>query len=155
MNLERSELSVEQLREIVGLDYRLLIAHQKATLEYLSQDGAISETLLEPDSFIPRKSFRGTETKISEKRQQELMRLCGNVALYDDEIEDSIDENKSVAAIIELKQKLPNDQCAINAFRACRSVAVLGIVLSQDTQSEAAHAPTKVGERSEPVQAVA
>jgi len=155
MDVERSELSIERLREIIGSDYRQLRTHQEATLEYLREGGGVRETLLEHDSFIPRKRFRDTGIEIHEKRYQELMKLCGNVALYNDEIEELVDENELVAATIELKRKLPDDQRAINAFRACRSVAILGVVLSQDAQDGAARAPMEDSEEEEIIQVVA
>lgn len=155
MDVERRELSIERLREIIGPSYRLLRTHQTATLERIGKDDNVKKDLLEPDSFIPRRHFRNTMIIVDKERHQELLWLCGNVALYDDKIEDAIDEDTLVATTLELKRKLPNDQRVINAFRACRSVAALGVVLSQDAKDGATRAPMEDSEEEEIIQVVA
>lgn len=136
MRADLRELSIDELAEIIGDEYEALRKHQRATIDYLRKDdGSFDFELLEADSFIPRKKFRETEAKVSDERYQDLLKLCGNTALYDDELEDAAQQNELLAEAIVIKQRLPDDQRAMNAFRACRSVAILGVTVEQQTAS--------------------
>ena len=136
MKADLRELAIDELSEIIGDDYEALLAHQRATLKHLKKDDdSLSLDLLEVDSFIPRNKYRDTQTKVSDDRYRELMQLCGNTALYDDKLEDAAEQQEILADAITIRQRLPDDQRAINAFRACRSVAILGVALEQQTAS--------------------
>lgn len=136
MRADLRELSIDELAEIIGDEHEALRKHQRATIEYLRKDdGSFDFELLEADSFVPRKKFRKTDEKVSDERYNDLLKLCGNTALYDDELEDAAQQNELLAEAIIIKQQLPDDRRAMNAFRACRSVAILGVALEQQTTS--------------------
>lgn len=155
MRADLRELSIDELAEIIGDEHEALRKHQCATIEYLRKDdGSFDFELLEADSFVPRKKFRETDAKVSDERYQDLLKLCGNTALYDDELEDAAQQNELLTEAITIKKRLPDDQRAINAFRACRSVAILDVVLEQQA-ADARELSTKKTSLEENVRVVA